>query len=168
MRLDSNSPLVTTVPIPTYVELLRHIIQTHDRSVSMPSCFMSRFAVEGSADEMFVTTAVHHWLRNFGQAQSDGSLLAQISRFEQMVYQVTVNKNNLLVQGRSGRSVLVAAYIPNIKVLRVSQSALCNDDVMQFSGMISGLMASTVQKRKQWKPIHQTPGFTNARYAVRG
>jgi hypothetical protein len=164
---DALSPRLNAVPVPTYVEVLQHTITTHDRSVSPPGCFVSRLAVEGSADEMLVMLAVHQWIRNQGQLQPDGSILAHISRFGQMVYHVTVVKNNLLVQNHAGKKVLAAGYVPNVKTMRVMHCSLSDDDVMQFSGLMTGLLASTARKRRQWRSRTQTPGFTNARYAVR-
>lgn len=168
MQLQSDSPLVSSVPLASYVEVLRGAITKHDRSVSLPACFVSRISVEGCADEMLVALSIHQWLRNQGTLESDGSVLAHISRYEKLIYQVSAVKNNLLIQSCTGKKVFAAAYIPNIRTLRAIHCSLSDDDVMQFSGMISNLLAATAQKRRQWQSKKPITGFINARYAVRG
>jgi hypothetical protein len=168
MELSSDSPLVSAVPVLTYVEVLRRTITTHDRSISLPGCFVSRISVEGTADEMLIVLGVHQWLRNQGRLEPDGSILAHISRYQQIVYQVEVVKNNLRVQNSAGKKIVGAVYVPYTKMLRVMNCSLSGDDVIQFSGLLTGLIASTAQKRKQWRSDNANTGFTNARYSVRG
>jgi hypothetical protein len=165
MQLPSDPSFISAVHIPNYVEVLRR--GNYDRSTSLPSCFLSRYAVEGSADEMLVALAAHHWVRNCGQLEKDGTILAHVSRHNQLIYQITVASNILSIQNGSGKQVLVGSYIPNIKVLRVIRSALSPDDIVNLSGMIMRIFASTTQKRKEWRSGQPTTGFVNARYTTR-